>query len=218
MSKGLIAALSVFCLVGFASANVLDGYDGTPNEPQQNIRPETLYQGDLGAEMGLGCSNPTGNSGGPNDIVVGVVAGLAPPFCITSIWYNIFTSSVYVDGMNFIVHTGMASPGTQIASQGGMPYNVGNHTVALSPPIGVPTAWFFFGFNQPQTYAGMRWGLDTSSGSAATSYIRAPSCGATVFTLVDQLGFPGNWCFSVTTDAGSPVELQSWGQLKSEYK
>ena len=216
MFKGLIAALSVLCIVGVAGANDLAGQSGLPY-PGPEIRPEMLYQGDLIPEMGLGCSNPTGNSGGPNDIVVGVIAGLAPPFCITSHFYNIYTSSIYMNELNFIVLTGMAQPGTQIAMVPGMDWSFGSHTVAISPPVPVPTAFFFFGHNQPQSDAGMRWGLDTNSGSAQTSYIRAPSCGAVAYQTVDSLGFPGNWVMSVSTDAGSPVELHSWGSIKAEY-
>ena len=54
------------------------------------MRPETLFQGDLIADMGLGCSNSVGTSGGPNDIVVGVAAASAPPFNITGHFYYIY--------------------------------------------------------------------------------------------------------------------------------
>jgi hypothetical protein len=217
MFKGLLAALSVICLVGAASASTLQGQSGL-YYPGPEIRPEMLFQGDLIPEMGLGCSNPTGTSGGPNDVAVGVVAGLAPPFCLTSHFYNIYTQiSPNINALSFCVWTGMVSPGTQIWSQAGIPWDLGSHTVAISPPAPVPSAWFFFGQCQPQSDVGMRWGLDTSS-SAGTSYIRAPACGAVVFTLLDQLGFPGNWCFSVSADAGSPVELQSWGGVKAMFQ
>lgn len=217
MSKGLIAVLSVLCLVGVASANEFLGTN-LYSYPGPELRPEMLYQGDLIPENGIGCSNTTGTSGGPNDVAVGVVAGLTPPFCLTSHFYNLYTQiSPNITALSFVVWTGMVAPGTEIGRQSGMPWAQGSHTVAISPPLPVPSAWFFFGQNQPQTNVGVRWGLDSSS-SAGTSYIRAPSCGATAFTLVDALGYPGNWCMSVSADAGSPVELQSWGSVKAAFK
>jgi hypothetical protein len=217
MFKGLIAALSVICLVGVATASELSGTPGAGYLGPE-IRPEMIYQGDLIPENGIGCSNPTGTSGGPNDVSVGVVAGLAPPFCLTSHFYNIYTQiSPNITALTFSLRTGMVAPGTEIGSQAGLPWTQGSHTVAISPPLTVPSAWFFFGHGQPQSNVGMRWGLDTTT-SAGTSYIRAPACGAVVFTLVDQLGFPGNWCMSVSADAGSPVELQSWGGVKALFQ
>jgi hypothetical protein len=216
MTRLLISALSIVLMIGVASAGELAGFNPnhSSNPPE---RPEDLYQGDLIPEQGLGCSNGTGNSGGPNDVVVGVAAACTPPFSITSHYYDVYTQNGYVTALSFIALTGMAMPGTEIGRQAGLDPAVGAHTVAISPPIMIPDAMFFFGHNQPQSAAGMRWGLDTSS-SAGTSYIRAPSCGATAYTLVDQLGYPGNWCFSVSTDASSPVEMQSWGSVKALFQ
>ena len=221
MFKGLLTALCVVMLVGTAAAiNTLEGAHG-PTGVTPQVRPETMFQGDLTAEMGLGCSNSVGTSGGPNDVVVGVAAASAPPFDITSHYYEIYTQvSPTITALSFILHTGMAVPGAEIGRQGGLDWSVGGHTVAIAPPINAPTAFLFFGHNQPQSNVGMRWGLDTSSGSAASSYIRAPACGATAYTLVDQLGFPGNWCFSATAGGcgPSPVELQSWGATKAMFQ
>ena len=218
MFRGLLmGAVSVLMVVGLAMANDFPGYG--PVQPQNPPdRPQDLYQGDLVAEMGLGCSNPTGNSGGPNDICVGVSCTLAPPFCITAHYYYVYTESPYVTQLDFVCWAGGFEPGAEFARQPGLDWSGGPHTVAISPPVIVNSAFFFLGQNQPQTAAGMRWGLDTNSGSAGTSYIRAPSCGANVFMMVDALGFPGNWCFSATVDAPSPVELQSWGSVKEAYR
>ena len=216
MTRLLISALSIFLMVGIASAGELAGFNPnhSSNPPE---RPEDLYQGDLIPEQGLGCSNGTGNSGGPNDIVVGVAAAMTPPFFITSHYYDVYTQMGYVTALSFIALTGMAMPGTEIGRQAGLDPSMGGHTVAISPMILVPDAMFFFGHNQPQSAAGMRWGLDMTT-SAGTSYIRAPSCGATVYTLVDQLGFPGNWCFSVSIEDDVPVDLQSWGSVKALFQ
>ena len=219
MIKGLLTGmLSLVLLAGGAAAeNTLGGYDGTPAGPPQ-LRPETLFQGDLVPEMGLGCANPAGTSGGPNDIVVGVSAAAAPPFSITGHYYEIFTNvSPNITSLSFLVEAGGAAPGGEIGRQAGLNWTVGPHTVAIAPPLPVNTGQFYFGHNQPQTNVGMRWGLDTSS-SAVTSYIRAPGCGAVVYTLVDALGFPGNWCFTADIDTVVPVELQSWGSMKAMYQ
>ena len=217
MFKGLLTGiLSLVLLASGASAvDTLAGYTGTP-AGAPNLRPETMFQGDLIAELGLGCSNGVGTSGGPNDCVVGVAAASAPPFDIVEHYYEIYTQvSPTITALSFIVHTGFAMPGAEIGRVGGLDWSVGGHTAAVA--VNVPTAFLFFGHNQPQSNVGMRWGMDSSS-SAGTSYIRAPACGATAFTLVDQLGFPGNWCFSATTGTVTAVELQSWGSLKSLYQ
>ena len=221
MFKGLLTGILSLVLLasGAAAVNTLAGYSGTPgNAPQ--MRPATLFQGDLIAEMGLGCSNGVGTSGGPNDVVQGVAAASAPPFNITGHFYYIYTQvSPTITALSFIVHTGMAMPGAEIGRVGGLDWSMGSHTVPISPHVPVPTAFLFFGHNQPQSNVGMRWGLDTSTGGAGTSYIRAPACGATVFTLIDQLGFPGNWVMSVTiNDDVVPVELQSWGSTKAMFR
>ena len=219
MFKGLLTGILSLVLLasGAAAVNTLAGYSGTPAGAPQ-MRPETLFQGDLIAEMGLGCSNGVGTSGGPNDIVQGVAAASAPPFNITGHYYEIYTQvSPTITALSFIVHTGMAMPGAEIGRQGGLVWSQGAHTAVIAPHIPVPTAFLFFGQNQPQSNVGMRWGLDTSS-SASSAYIRAPACGATAWTLLDQLGFPGNWCISAEIGGTSPVEIQSWGSMKSLYQ
>lgn len=218
MSKGLlIGALCVVMCVGTSMAAQLDGYTGNPNNNPPD-RVEDLFQGDLTPEMGLGCSNTAGTSGGPNDCAVGVTAGTPPPFSITSHYYNIFTQvSPTITALSFVAWGGGFEPGAEIGRQAGMNWTEGDHTAAISPAINIPSAQFYFGQNQPQSNVGMRWGLDTGI-SAGTSYIRAPSCGAGAWILLDALGFPGNWVFSVTVDAPTPVELHTWGSVKTLYE
>jgi hypothetical protein len=201
---------------------VLDGYAGDPhNTPPIDYDPLWfLFRGDLTPEMGLGCSNPSGTSGGPNDVAVGVTFALTPPIQITSHYYNIFTQvSPNISQLDFVVWAGGAVPGAELARDSIVPnWGAGDHTVAVSG-ICVPLQQFYFGHSQTQTNVGMRWGLDTGSGSAGTSFVRAPSCGVGAFTPVDNLGFPGNWVMSVTADhCRVPVELQSWGGVKSLYQ
>ena len=172
---------------------------------------ETLFRGDFGPEIGIGCANSAGTSGGPNDVSVGVTATLTPPYGIISHSYNIFTQvSPNITTLTFQARAGGGSPGAVIASQTGMPWTQGNHTVSISPPIVISSSQFYFGHAQPQTNVGMRWGVDTSSGSAGTSFLQAPGCGANVFVTLDSIGFAGNWVMAAVVDDTIPVELMNF--------
>jgi hypothetical protein len=95
-------------------------------------------------------------------------------------------------------------------------WSEGSHYAYL-PDIRVDSGQFYMGQNQAQTNVGMRWGFDTSSGSDGSAFIRAPACGASTFTTLDSLGFPGYWTFSVSSYGPTPVELKSWSGVKAEY-
>ena len=221
----LIAALFAVGLStsAMAAGEQLDGYSGnTNNVPPVDRGTEVLFYGDLTPELGIGCSNPSGTSGGPNDVAVGVTASLTPPLNITSHYYNIVTNvSPNISHLDFVAWGGGAVPGAEQGRVSVAPnWGAGDHTVAIAG-VCVTDQQFYFGQNQNQTNVGIRWGLDSSSGSWGTSFIRAPTCGAGAFTLVDNLGFPGNWVMSVTVDEGCgpvPVELKSWGGVKSLYQ
>ena len=221
----LIAALFAVGLStsAMAAGEQLDGYSGnTNNVPPVDRGTEVLFYGDLTPELGIGCSNPSGTSGGPNDVAVGVTASLTPPLNITSHYYNIFTQvSPNISHLDFVAWGGGAVPGAEQGRASVAPnWGAGDHTVAIAG-VCVTDQQFYFGQNQNQTNVGMRWGVDSSSGSWGTSFIRAPTCGAAAFTLIDNLGFPGNWVMSVTVDEGCgpvPVELKSWGGVKSLYQ
>jgi hypothetical protein len=221
----LIGALFALGLASSAMAagEQLDGYTGnTNNNPPLDRADELLFYGDLTPEFGIGCSNPSGTSGGPNDVAVGVTASLTPPLAITSHYYNIFTQvSPNISHLDFVAWAGGAVPGGELCRQSIAPnWGAGDHTVAIQDCC-VSSAQFYFGQNQNQTNVGMRWGVDSSSGSWGTSFIRAPTCGAGAFTLLDNLGFPGNWVMAASVndeDCGVPVELRSWGGVKSLYR
>jgi hypothetical protein len=202
------------------AANRLDGYTGQPNTPPVD-RAELLFYGDLTAELGIGCSNTAGTSGGPNNVAVGVTASTTPPLRITSHYYNVFTQvSPNINALSFVAWAGGAQPGAEQCRQSIAPnWGVGDHTVAIGDCC-VDSAQFYFGQNQPQTNVGMRWGVDSSSGSWGTSFIGAPACGVAGWILLDNIGFPGNWVFAASADpcGNVPVELKSWGGVKSLYQ
>ncbi|MCA9727843.1 MAG: hypothetical protein KC729_09190, partial [Candidatus Eisenbacteria bacterium] len=206
----LVGSLSALALGVAATALATDvqlvGSSGNPNNHPPVDRVELLFRGDLTPELGIGCSNGSGTSGGPNDVAVGVTATVTPPFPLTQVYYNIFTNvSPNITQLDFVAWRGGAVPGAELGRQSIAPnWGQGDHTVSINS-VWVPSAQFYFGFNQNQTNVGLRWGLDTSSGSWGTSFIRAPTCGAATFTLLDNLGFPGNWVMAASVDVvGSP--------------
>jgi hypothetical protein len=90
--------------------------------------------------------------------------------------------------------------------------------VTIDPPVTIFNRTFFFGHQQPETFIGMRWGLDTSSLATGWSYMRAPNCGVNQFARVTFLGYMGNWCMSITIDKPTPIELTTWGVVKGMHK
>lgn len=208
-----LAILAALCLVTPVAAQVtLAGPGGRTEALNPGPVPEgaeQLFRGDLTAENGIGCSNSAGTSGGPNDWAVGVTASLPTPLNVVSTTYNIFTQiSPTITSLSFVAWAGGAAPGAELGRQAGVPFSQGNHTAVVSG-VAVPSAQFYFGLNQGQSNVGLRIGLDTSSGSAGTSFIRAPTCGATAFASVDSLGFPGNWVMAAVVEDVVPVELQT---------
>jgi hypothetical protein len=221
--KPLIAALLGFgvATTALAAGESFYGHAGNVDNNPPVDRAELLFYGDLTPELGIGCSNASGTSGGPNDVAVGVTASLTLPFRITAHYYNVFTQvSPNINQLSFVAWQGGATPGPEIGRQSIAPeWGQGDHTVAINGLL-VLSAQFYFGQNQNQTDVGMRWGVDSSTGSWGTSFIRAPTCGATSFMLLDDLGFPGNWVMAASVEPGGiiPVELQSWGSVKALFE
>jgi hypothetical protein len=215
MTRVLFAVVGIVALVGVAAADTLPGFSGTPNTPP--LRAEDLYKGDLGAELGIGCSSVGGTSGGPNDVAQGLTATETPPFDVTEHFYYIYTQvSPNITSLSFVCWEGGASPGDEFFRQAGMDWSVGSHTVPIAG-CQVFSSMFYVGHNQAQSNVGMRWGLDTNSGNDNTSFIRAPSCGLSSWGTLASIGYPGYWVFSVSTGGPVPVELKTWGEVKATY-
>jgi hypothetical protein len=208
---GLVLAMALG--VGTAESQTWSGRSGNQvlELPEAPADSEQLFRGDLSAELGIGCSNGSGTSGGPNEMAVGVTASVATPFNVLSTTYNMFTNiSPTMTSLTFVAWGGGGSPGGAIGSESGLPFAQGNHTYNLSSPISVPSSQFYFGLDNGQTNAGFRIGVDTSSGSAGTSFIRAATCGAVAWSTLDSIGFPGNWVMAAVVDDLIPVELMEF--------
>jgi len=217
----LLGLICVVLVVTPAQAqNELQGSRVEDPNSNQSERAFELFQGDLGAEIGIGCSNGSGTSGGPNDVAVSVTAPVAIPFIIWTHYYNIFTNvSPTITALTFSVWEGGATPGEIVEQRAGLDFRLGDHTMNFAPPIWVLSSQFFFGQTQPQSTAALRWGLDTSSGGGTTSFIKAPACGVTAWGTLTSIGFAGNWVMSVSVDGEIvPVELRTWGQIKTLWE
>jgi hypothetical protein len=175
---------------------------------------ETLFRGDMAANIGLGCSNTAGTSGGPNDWATKVTSTLTPPFNITTTTYNVFTFNAGAT-WDVVAWNNGASPGTEIGRTplGTANGTTGNHTVALPTPITVPAGQqtFYFGLSQGTDVVGVRLGMDTDGATAGTTFIKAPGCGLSAFGTVESIGYPGFWVQSVIVNDVLPVELMNFG-------
>ena len=225
MTRGtLILTAALVLIAGSVAAQApslhgTSGITGVPApDPVQGGATEVLQVGDYGPEFGIGCSNGAGTSGGPNDLALGVTATSMPAnFFLQSVSYNLFTNiSPTITNLQFALWAGGAAAPGATGNMTAVPFTgSGFFTVALTPrmPVAASTApggAFFMGLLQNQSNVGFRVGVDSSSGSAGTSYIRAATCGAVAFATLDSLGFPGNWVIrAVANEIQIPVELMT---------
>jgi hypothetical protein len=174
---------------------------------------EYLFRGDMSPDLGLGCSNSSGTSGGPNDWATKVTATLTPPIPIISTTYNVFSFNSGPT-WDFVAWENGVLPGVEIGRLplGAANGTTGDHTAYLSPPIILPAGQqaFFFGLSQGNDTNGVRLGMDDSGSTPDTVFIRAPGCGAPAFNTVESLGFPGYWVDRVIALGVPPEKLMSF--------
>lgn len=174
---------------------------------------EELFRGDMIPDLGLGCSNPSGSTGGPNDWATKVTAATTPPFEITTTTYNVYSFNSGPT-WDIVAWQNGASPGAEIGrtSLGAASGTQGDHTAAVLPSITVPAGQqtFYFGLSQGVDTSGVRIGMDDSGSTPSTVFIRAPGCGLGSFGAVESIGYPGYWVQRISIDVLVPVELMNF--------
>jgi hypothetical protein len=180
---------------------------------------EPLFRGDMIPELGVGCSNTAGTTGGPNEWATRVTATLpaAPAWGVTSTTYNIFSFQSGPTWNLMAWQNTPTIPGAVIATcpLGPGSGTLGNHTIAVPTgcltvpaPLG-PT--FFFGLSQGADTVGVRVGQDSNGPfTPNTVFIRAATCGLAAFASVESIGLPGNWVHRIIVDNSVPVELMDF--------
>jgi hypothetical protein len=180
---------------------------------------EPLFRGDMIPEIGLGCSNSVGSTGGPNDWATRVTPTLppSPSWGVVSTTYNIFSFNSGPTWNLMAWNNTAGPPGTVIGTcpLGAGSGSNGNHTIAVAagcltiPAASGPT--WFFGLSQGADPQGVRIGMDTNGTiTPNTVFIRAPVCGLAAFGTVESIGFPGNWVHRIIADNTLPVELMDF--------
>lgn len=153
----------------------------------------------------IGCSDPGGVIGNPNDLVECYYnATLTPPFELTAFTYTIGTSVPPPDSLNLKVFewSGPGAPGSLITTValGAGDLTPGFHNLVLASPVALPTPDFCVGLNSDPADDGFRAAttVEFSGYTAGTSWVKAPDCGIIDFTEMINIGFEENWCFSAT--------------------
>ena len=62
----------------------------------------------------------------------------------------------------------------------------------LAENVTIPTAEFCVGLNSENVTEGLR--IQNEVGNGTESFVRAPQCGATVLTSLDEFGLPVRFC------------------------
>ena len=164
----------------------------------------------------IGCSDTggAGTSGNPNEIVECYSSAMTAPLELTQVYYDIVDDIANPgnppppDELFVEIYTwsGAGAPGTLVDTYTltGAELNRGPHLVNLSPPLQITTSDFCIGINGYDLADGYRLMKSTTTSVSNVSYIRAPDCGATVFTSTAAIGFPGNWCIRGTVEKPYP--------------
>jgi hypothetical protein len=168
----------------------------------------TLRNDDGTCNVHLGCTNNNnpGASGNPQSLVECFTGEMAPPFSLTSMTYIVSTQTPPPDALNLEVYTwtGRGLPGARIASVPLQAANLahGPQTIAVDPPITIPTRDFCVGINGASVDDGFRLLFSGTSTVEGASWIDAVTCNLNGFRLVADapVSRAGNWCMSATIE------------------
>jgi hypothetical protein len=223
-------SIAVLLLAGVAGANTLNSgrVENGPSLPVVDAGGLCCMQKGFSVSQGIGCSNGTGTSGGPNDVAEGLtLCSPGIPVDVLTFSYIVWTPGVpgFVTASSFAVFDGAgASPGATVCKGPAIPWaTFGTYSIPITgckitPDMTNGQGHIFVGLNQGGI-GGMRWGYDSISGITGDAWIRASACGASNWGTLTGFGLPGAWVFRVCVDAQGPVEVEefSWGDVKSLY-
>lgn len=158
----------------------------------------------------VGCTDPMGTAGNPQDAVECYQSTLVPPIDVTQVQYA-FGSSVPLPAAADLVIFEWAGPGNapgmlidQIPLDPAIDIVLGAYDFVLPTPVNLATAGFCVGVSGTDPADGFR--LDFANGDAPTgeTYLRASACGLANFAEATTLMLPGNFCIRPTVTSVNP--------------
>jgi hypothetical protein len=157
----------------------------------------------------LGCTDPGGTAGNPQDMLECYETTLTPPIDVTVVQYTLGVSVPLPDTADLVIHE-WAGPGNlpgvlvdQIPLDPATDIVAGAYDFVLPTPVNVTTTGFCVGFHGDDAADGFRVGF-SDAGAAGESYIRANLCGLAAFTEASDLMNPGNFCIRPTVTSVNP--------------
>ncbi len=229
MNKRLLVGctLVVLLMAGVAGANTLKGRpteDG-PSLPDVTALPVCAMQKGFVVTQGIGCSNASGTSGGPNDVAEMLTLCTAAPVDVLTFSYIVWTPGIpgFVTGCDFALWNGGPSPGATACVGPAVPFaTFGTYSIPVTGckiTAGMTAGGQFYAGMKQYGSGGMRWGYEDFAPSQ-DAWIRAPGCGASAWANLAGFGLPGDWVFRLVVDVQGPVEVEnfSWGQIKADYR
>lgn len=156
----------------------------------------------------LGCTDPMGNAGNPQDMLECFETTLTPPIDVISVEYSIGDSVPLPSAADLIIHE-WAGPGNlpgmlvdQIPLDPMTDIVAGFYTFVLPTPSNVTTAGFCVGFHGEDAADGFRVDF-TNASNAGESYLQANLCGLATFTELSAVA-PGDFCIRPTVTSPNP--------------
>ena len=169
---------------------------------------ETLQNDDGMCTNSIGCTDPEGIGGNPQDIVECFEASLIPPFDLVEVEYGLPDMAPpppeAADLVVFEWDGPGNAPGALIEQIEIDPMNLaaGTNTFTLEAPIEIGAVGFCVGLHGEEEMDGMRLTFSDNT-LGGESYLRASLCGLDDFTTTDDLGIPGAFCVHPTINSSN---------------
>jgi hypothetical protein len=228
----VVGTCAVVLFAGVAGANNLSSgrIENGPSLPAVDAGGMCCMQNGFVVTQGIGCSNGTGTSGGPNECAERLTLCTGgPPVNVTTFSYIVVTPGIpgMVTNCSFAIWSDdggdPAGPGILGCQRPSIPFaTVGTFSIPIPgchiTPAMTNDGHFFAGLIQGGI-GGMRWGYE-DFGASNDAWIRASACGATTWFPLSAFGLPGDWVFRVCVQPCCPIEVEefSWGEVKAKYR